>query len=157
MSSEEGSGVRVPPFFYFVAAFLAAVVLELIFPTSGPSSAVRVAAALLAGAAWLALDIAAIAHFGRAGTTIWPNWSKNPTAALVTSGPYRLSRNPQYLGIASFYLAFAFALGVMWALALLPPVLAFVDRIVIPREERYLERRFGEAYRDYAARVRRWV
>ena len=153
----EASGVRVPPFFLFVAVFLAGVALEFVFPTSWPSPVVRIVIALLAAGAWLALDIVAIALFGEAGTTIWPNWGPNPTTALVTSGPYRFSRNPQYVGIAFLHIAFAFALGVMWALALLPVLLAFIDRFVIPREERYLERRFGQSYRDYKARVRRWL
>ena len=110
--------------------------------------------AAAAAAAWLALDGAAIVLFGFAGTSIWPFV---PTTALVTSGPYRLSRNPQYLGIAFFHVTFAFALGVPWALATLPVVLAVIDRTVIPREEAYLERRFGNAYLEYKARVRRWM
>ena len=93
----------------------------------------------------------------RGSTTIWPNWRGNPTTALVTSGPYRVGRNPQYVGIALLHIAFAFALGIMWALALLPVLLVFLDRFVIPREEVYLERKFGQADRDYEARVRRWL
>ena len=157
ISKSDASGVRVPPFFLFVAAFLIGVALESVFSTSWPSSSVRIAVAVPAGAAWLALDVGAIGLFGAAGTTIWPNWRRNPTTALVTSGPYRVSRNPQYVGIALLYIAFAFALGIMWALALLPVLLAFLDRVVIPREELYLEQIFGQAYRDYKARVRRWL
>ena len=148
------TGIRVFAFVYYVAAFLVGVALELVFPTNWPSSVVRLAAALLAGAGWLALDIAAIAHFGAAGTSIWP---MNPSTALVTSGPYRFTRNPQYLGIACLYVALVFAFGVIWALAILPGVLVIIDRRIIPREERYLERKFGQAYGDYKARVRRWL
>ena len=150
----DSTGIRVFAFVYYVAAFLVGVALELIFPTGWPSADVRLAAALLAGAGWLALDIAAIALFGAAGTSIWP---MVPSTALVTSGPYRLTRNPQYVGIACLYIACAFALGAIWALVLLPAVLVIVDRRIIPREERYLERRFGQGYRDYKARVRRWL
>ncbi len=92
--------------------------------------------------------------FRRAGTSMVP---MNPTTALVTSGPYRLTRNPMYLGMAFLYVAFAFALGVIWALAFLPAVVVIVDRFVIAREEPYLERKFGQAYRDYKVRVRRWL
>jgi protein-S-isoprenylcysteine O-methyltransferase Ste14 len=81
----------------------------------------------------------------------------NPTTALVTSGPYRFTRNPMYLGMAFLYVAFAFGFGVMWAMALLPVVILVVDRFVIAREEPYLERKFGQRYRDYKARVRRWI
>lgn len=76
---------------------------------------------------------------------------------MVISGPYRFIRNPQYLGIAFLYIALAFAFGVTWALAFLPVVLLIVDRFVIAREESYLEGRFGAAYREYKARVRRWL
>jgi protein-S-isoprenylcysteine O-methyltransferase Ste14 len=62
-----------------------------------------------------------------------------------------------YLGMAFLYVAFAFALGVIWALAFLPAVLVIIDRFVIAREEPYLERKFGQAYRDYKARARRWL
>lgn len=148
------TGIRVFAFLYYVAAFLVGVALELIFPTSWLSSDVRLAATLVAASGWLALDIGAIALFGAAGTSIWP---MVPSTALVTSGPYRISRNPQYLGIAFFHAAFAFGFGVMWALVLLPAVLLSIDRLIIPREELYLERRFGQDYREYKARVRRWL
>jgi protein-S-isoprenylcysteine O-methyltransferase Ste14 len=81
----------------------------------------------------------------------------NPTTALVTSGPYRFTRNPMYLGMSFLYIAFAFAFGVIWALAFLPAVIVMVDRFVIAREEPYLEQKFGQSYRAYKARVRRWL
>jgi protein-S-isoprenylcysteine O-methyltransferase Ste14 len=152
--TSDTSGIRVPPPAYYVAAFLVGVALELIFPTSWPSTGVRVAAALIAGGAWLALDGAATVFFRRAGTSMIP---MNPTTALVTSGPYRVTRNPMYVGMAFLYVALAFALGVMWALVFLPAVIVMIDRFVIAREEPYLERKFGQAYRDYQARVRRWL
>jgi protein-S-isoprenylcysteine O-methyltransferase Ste14 len=148
------SGIRVPPPVYYVAAFLVGVALEVIFPTSWPPLGVRLVAALLAGAAWLALDGAAMVSFRRAGTSMVP---MNPTTALVTSGPYRVSRNPMYVGMVFLYIALAFAFGVIWALAFLPAVIVIIDRFVIAREEPYLERKFGQAYRDYKARVRRWL
>lgn len=153
-SNADTPGIRIPPPTYYVVAFLAAIALELAFPTSWPSLGVRIAVAVLAAGAWLALDGAAMVSFRRAGTSMVP---MNPTTALVTSGPYRFTRNPMYLGMAFLYLAFAFAFGVMWALAFLPAVIVIVDRFVIAREEPYLERKFGQAYRDYKARVRRWV
>ena len=148
------SGIRVPPPLYYVAGFVVGVALELIVPMSWPPFGVRLAATLLAGGAWLALDGAAMALFRRAGTSMVP---MNPATVLVTSGPYRLARNPMYLGMAFLYVALAFAFGVIWALALLPAVIVMVDRFVIAREEPYLERKFGQAYHDYKARVRRWL
>jgi protein-S-isoprenylcysteine O-methyltransferase Ste14 len=152
--ASDTAGIRVPPPVYYFAAFLVGLALELAFPTSWPPFGVRLAAALIAGAAWLALDGAAMVLFLRAGTSMVP---MNPTTALVTSGPYRITRNPMYVGVAFLYVALAFALGVIWALVLLPAVIILIDRLVIAREEPYLERRFGQAYRDYKARVRRWL
>ena len=150
----DASGIRVPPPLYYIAGYLAGVVLELVLPTNWPPTGVRIAVAVLTAGAWLGLDGAAMLSFRRAGTSMVP---MNPTTALVTSGPYRLTRNPMYLGMAFLYVAFAFAFGVTWALAFLPAVLVIVDRFVIAREEPYLERKFGQPYRDYKARVRRWL
>jgi protein-S-isoprenylcysteine O-methyltransferase Ste14 len=62
-----------------------------------------------------------------------------------------------YLGMACLHVAIAFALGSLAALLLLIPALVIIDRMVIQREEIYLERRFGRPYLDYKARVRRWI
>jgi protein-S-isoprenylcysteine O-methyltransferase Ste14 len=92
--------------------------------------------------------------FRRAGTSMIVT---NPTTAMVTSGPYRFTRNPMYLGMAFLYIALALAFGVIWALIVLPAVIVAVDRLVIAREEPYLEAKFGDRYRAYKRRVRRWL
>jgi protein-S-isoprenylcysteine O-methyltransferase Ste14 len=154
ISDSDTSGVRVPPPLFYIAGFLVGVALELAFPIGDPPFVVALAGALIGGGLWLALDGAAMLFFIRAGTSIVPT---NPTTALITSGPYRFTRNPMYLGMAFLYVALAFALGMIWALMLLPVVIAAVDRLVIAREEAYLVRRFGQVYRDYMTRVRRWL
>ncbi len=80
-----------------------------------------------------------------------------PTTALVTGGPYRLSRNPAYLADTLLYGAIALLADAAWALVPLPLVLAVIQYGVILREERYLERRFGQDYRNLQARTRRWI
>ena len=72
-------------------------------------------------------------------------------------GPYRLTRNPAYLGMALVYIGIALLADALWVLVPLPVVLLIIDRMVIAREERYLERKFGQEYLDYKGRVRRWV
>lgn len=144
----------VPPPLIYVAGFLVGVALELAFPIGPLPPAVAVLAAIVGAALWLALDATAMRLFVRAGTSIPP---MKPSTALVTSGPYALSRNPMYLGMAFLYAGLALALGVIWALAMLPVVLVAVDRLVIAREERYLEARFGSDYLGYKGRVRRWI
>jgi protein-S-isoprenylcysteine O-methyltransferase Ste14 len=79
------------------------------------------------------------------------------SAALVTSGPYRYSRNPMYVGLALLYLGLATLFAVVWAVFLIVPLILYTQRGVIIPEERYLRQAFGEAYRDYCARVRRWL
>jgi protein-S-isoprenylcysteine O-methyltransferase Ste14 len=153
VSDPDTSGVRVPPPLFYIAGFLLGVALELAFPIGGPPVAIAVAGALIAGALWLALDGAAMLFFRRVGTSMAPF---NPTTALVTTGPYRFSRNPMYLGMAFLYIALALAFGVIWALIVLPLVIAAVDQLVISLEEGYLVRKFGQPYCAYMARVRRW-
>ena len=92
--------------------------------------------------------------FGRARTPLDPY---TPSKAIVTDGPYRLTRNPGYLGMALTYAGIAIVSNAPWALAPLPVAIAIIDRGVIAREERYLERKFGTRYTDYKRRVRRWI
>jgi protein-S-isoprenylcysteine O-methyltransferase Ste14 len=90
----------------------------------------------------------------RADTPFDP--SKPPTA-LVEDGPFRFTRNPGYLGFALTYAGISLLTGGRWPLVFLPGVLGVIDRGVIAREESYLEERFGDPYRDYRSRVRRWL
>jgi protein-S-isoprenylcysteine O-methyltransferase Ste14 len=153
-SEPDRSGVKVPPPLIFVAGFLAGVAVEVVIPIAALSLALALTAALIGAAIWLALDGWAMLRFQRARTSIVP---MRPTTALVTSGPYRVSRNPMYLGMAVLYVALALSLGVIWALVFLPVVILAVDRLAIAREEPYLERKFGDEYREYKRRVRRWL
>ncbi len=89
-----------------------------------------------------------------AGTPINP---EKPVSSLVTGGPFRYTRNPGYLSMAMIYAGIASLANALWAILLLPAVLVVIRRGVIEREERYLERKFGEEYLLYKARVRRWI
>jgi protein-S-isoprenylcysteine O-methyltransferase Ste14 len=102
-----------------------------------------------AGLVWRAFR-----RFTRAGTNV-QTWK--PTLAIVTDGLYGYSRNPIYVGMTAIYLGVAMGVGSPWALALLVPTLLLMQFGVIAREERYLEGKFGPAYVDYRARVRRWL
>jgi protein-S-isoprenylcysteine O-methyltransferase Ste14 len=92
--------------------------------------------------------------FQRAGTPLDPY---KPSATIVTDGPYRLTRNPGYLGMTVTYVGIALLANAPGALAPLPIALAVLDRGVIAREEQYLERKFGPSYLEYKHRVRRWI
>jgi len=100
------------------------------------------------------IGLPALLAFLRAGTHPEP-W--RPATALVLTGPYRLTRNPMYLGLALLYLGISLWVNTVWPLLALPLVLLVIHFGVVRREEAYLERRFGEQYRAYRARVRRWI
>ncbi len=105
----------------------------------------------------LALGAASIAGgataIRRAGSNVSPF---APSTALATNGPYRFTRNPMYFGLTSIYLGVALLTRSIPAFVLLPVTLALADRLIVDKEERYLEELFGETYRAYRARVPRW-
>ena len=86
-----------------------------------------------------------------------PIRTDKPVPRLTTEGPFRYSRNPSYLALAMIYAGIAFLLNSLWAILFLPLVVVVMQREVIGREERYLERTFGEEYLAYKGKVRRWV
>jgi protein-S-isoprenylcysteine O-methyltransferase Ste14 len=96
----------------------------------------------------------AVALMLRCGTSPDPN---EPTKCLVVDGPFRFARNPIYLSFALIYLGITASMNALAAFMLLPFALVVIDRGVIAREERYLERKFGEEYTSYRRRVRRWI
>jgi protein-S-isoprenylcysteine O-methyltransferase Ste14 len=102
----------------------------------------------------LLLGFSAVRVLRGARTNINPY---KPSTAVVTSGPYRWTRNPIYVSMVLSYLGLALLFGALGPLMLLVPVLTVMRFGVIAREELYLSQRFGEEYRSYTARVRRWV
>jgi protein-S-isoprenylcysteine O-methyltransferase Ste14 len=92
--------------------------------------------------------------FARHRTGLLPGM---PTESMITEGPYRLSRNPLYVGLLALYLSLALLAGSFWALVLFPVAVLLVLWGAIRPEERFLRGRFGAAYDEYATRVRRWL
>ncbi|HEX5848891.1 MAG TPA: isoprenylcysteine carboxylmethyltransferase family protein [Rubrobacter sp.] len=90
----------------------------------------------------------------RAGSSVDPY---KPVTAIATGGPYRFTRNPMYLGFTLMYLGISALANAFLPVLLLPGILQLMRRGVIEREERYLERKFGEEYRQYKESVRRWI
>jgi protein-S-isoprenylcysteine O-methyltransferase Ste14 len=113
----------------------------------------RVATLIFLGASALLL-VCCNVLFRRAHTSLVPI---KPTEALVVSGPYRLTRNPMYLGLLCVYIAVALWFGIVWAIIFVPLVVLAVQRLAIAKEERYLDQKFEGAYRQYCTRVRRWI
>ncbi len=98
--------------------------------------------------------ISAFGQFRRHNTSFKPH---EPSTALITEGPYRFSRNPMYLALSLLYAGIGIAADSPWTLALLVPLLIVLHYGVIIREERYLERKFADAYRRYKSSTRRWL
>lgn len=152
--SQDTAGVRVPPPLLYIASLAIGFGLEALLPSASLSGVVRWSVGGVLLVAGLALAAAFFAAFRRART---PVDLRKPTTTIVTTGPYRLSRNPGYLSLALIYAGIAVLTGALWTLAPLLPTLVVVDRGVIAREERYLERKFGEEYLRYMAQTRRWL
>ena len=102
----------------------------------------------------IALVLASIRCFKAAGTNFE---TQKPATAILTGGPYQISRNPIYIGLTAIYAGIGIAVDTPWVWIMLPPTLAVMHYGVILREERYLERKFGREYLDYKASVRRWI
>ena len=148
------AGVLAPPPLIYLGALGVGFGLDATIGTGSLPSAVAVpvgAASIMTGAGLLGSFLRA---FQRAKTPVDPY---TPSEAIVTDGPYRLTRNPCYLGMALTYAGIAIVANAPWALVPLPVAIAVIDRGVIAREERYLERKFGTPYVDYKRRVRRWL
>lgn len=120
------------------------------------SSSVRVGAALVLVGVGACFDVAGLLAFKKAQTTVNP-LAPNRSTAVVSTGVYRITRNPMYLGMALILLGLALYLASPWAL--LGPLVfaAFITRFQIQPEERALTARFGAAYTAYCTQVRRWL
>ena len=156
-TSLESPGVRFPPPFVYAAGVLAGWALDRWvhrLPIVGCCAGAREAVGAAFVLAWLALFLSAAIAFRRARTTLIPN---RAASAIVTTGPYRFTRNPMYVSLVALYVGVSAMLDSGWALVLLPLVVIAIDRRVIAREERYLASAFPAEYGAYAARVRRWI
>lgn len=151
------AGVIAPPPVLFGAALVVALGLQYTIRSwhiALPPAVVLRAAGATFVVLGLSLSVAVMRVFGRAGTAVPPY---RPTTSFVNTGPYRYTRNPDYIGQTLTYAGIALAANSWWPLILLPLVLLAVHYGVVRREERYLEAKFGQEYRDYMARVRRWL
>jgi protein-S-isoprenylcysteine O-methyltransferase Ste14 len=153
-SPSDTAGVIAPPPLIYLSALGIGFGLDAVIGTGSLPSSVAVpvgAGSIITGAGLMGSFVRA---FTRARTPIDPY---KPSEAIVTDGPYRLTRNPGYLGMALTYAGIALVSNALWVLVPLPVAIAVIDRGVIAREERYLERKFGTPYVDYKRRVRRWI
>lgn len=154
--NEDQAGVRFPPPLVFLGFLLLGLLIGALVGRIGfgINPTLRLWAGIALFGIGLAIVFAAIGRFREAGTKPEP-WE--PTTAIVETGIYARTRNPMYLAMALAYAGLALMTDSVIALLLLPAAVYVIQTQVIAREERYLEGKFGEAYRGYQSRVRRWL
>ena len=154
------AGVIARPILLFPIALLLGFALDHLLRPRFPISRISMAhwiSAIIAGCLILigiAVFTAGVRGFSHAATPLPTN---QPARALVTSGVYRWTRNPIYLAFFLVYGGLGMVVRSPWILILTLPLIITIRYGVVAREETYLERRFGDSYRDYKARVRRWL
>ncbi len=151
---KDTAGVIAPPPVIYLAFLMIGFGADALWPVAVLPQGPRYAAGAAVIALSLALAFSAFGQFRRHKTSFKPH---EPSTALITEGPYRFSRNPMYLALSLLYAGIGIAADGPWTLALLVPLLVVLHYGVILREERYLERKFADAYRRYRSSVRRWL
>jgi protein-S-isoprenylcysteine O-methyltransferase Ste14 len=153
-NGQDHPGIRVPPPLIYLLPLVLGLLLDgkAHVPFLPRKSARVLGWPLLGGGMLLSRWFLKTMHAADA-----PVRTDKPVPRLTTEGPFRYTRNPGYLAMAMIYAGVATLRNALWAILLLPLVLYVTQREVIGREERYLERTFGEEYLYYKANVRRWV
>jgi len=146
-------GVMRPPLVYF-AAIVIGLSLEFVWPSGLMPRGFAMPFGMGLVVIAVLLFVYSVARFRAAGTPVPGN---RPTTAIVRTGPYRFSRNPIYVAFSLLLMGVAIWADSLWLIAALIAAIALMTTVVIPREERYLERKFGTEYMAYKSSVRRWL
>jgi len=153
MTAPDHPDLPVKPPLVFLLALLVGYLIDRYQPPRPRPDELVVAGIALVVIAF-AIAIWAMRQFHAAGTAVEP-WK--PTRAIVESGPFAFSRNPIYVSFALTQFGIGLWQNRLAVMLMVIPALLATDRFIIRREEAYLERKFGAAYLDYKARVRRWI
>jgi protein-S-isoprenylcysteine O-methyltransferase Ste14 len=151
---QDKAGVVAPPPLIYLGPLVFGLLLSRRFPIAFlPRRITRsLGWPLLSGGVLLISWFEWVIHY--AGTPANPY---KPVSRMITEGPFQYTRNPAYLSMTMIYTGIASLVNSLWAILLLPVALQVIQRGVIEREERYLERKFGEEYLRYKVQVRRWI
>ena len=155
-NKKDSPGVYIPPPLFYILIFFASLFLQKQFfiddaPFHNPFAKI-IGAFLIATASFFLFT--SLRTFLRTRNTLI---LIKPATSLQTGGIYRISRNPMYVGLAFLYLGISCLAGNWWNMILFPFLIIVVGAFVIGPEERYLARRFGQAYTDYKMTVHRWL
>ena len=158
MATKDTPGVIAPPPLIFLGFLIAGFALDALLPLPLGPSGIYSQLRWIIGAVLILLGVAGmtfgIRNFMRADT---PVPTRAPTRTLVITGLHGRSRNPLYVSMFSIYVGIGLLANTAWIFALLVPLALVIRYGVVAREEVYLDRKFGDDYRAYKARVRRWL
>ena len=152
----DGASVRIPPPLVYLAAVVVGSVGDryLFSLPLDLRGGLRFGAAAVAIALGIGVMAAAIGLFRKTGQDPKP-WESTPE--IISTGVYRFTRNPMYVGMALLQAGIGLALASAWVIVLVPVVLVVVYATAVRHEEAYLEEKFGAPYLRYKGSVRRWV
>ena len=150
----DNPGILVLPPLLYLVAFLVVLGLRWLVPLRIFASTLAPWCGLLFIVPGVAIALSGRRALAAAGTNVNPFL---PANAIATKGPYRFSRNPLYVSLTLLFVGLTLATNTWWGFLALIPVLLLMHRGVVLREERYLDRKFGDTYRQYCSRVRRYL
>ena len=156
VTKKDSPGVYIPPPLFYIGAFFISIFIQKKLPLPGFIAGTvfgNVTGYVCIGL-WLCLFLLSMAKFITSKNTLV---TVKPASTLQTTGIYSLTRNPMYLSLVMLYTGIAMFWGNWYTLFLLPLLILFVQLYIIRKEEKYLERAFGEQYKQYRSAVRRWI
>ncbi len=153
-TTKDHADVQLLPPMVLFGLLLASLTLDFFIPLPLDLGVIGLAIGIMLALDGVLLIVWSANLFKKAGTAVPPN---RPTKHIVMDGAYKFTRNPIYVGFILGHAAMVLLFDTIWLAATLPIFFIYIDRYVIPREEAYLTRKFGQTYTDYCARVKRWV
>jgi protein-S-isoprenylcysteine O-methyltransferase Ste14 len=154
MASNNPENIRVPAPILTIIHITIAILLRKLMPLPIPAPIFVQWLGLIFTALGFILGVLALLEFRRNRVAAAP---KRPITSFVTSGIYRYTRNPVYLGFVFMLIGLPLSMGTYWGVILAWPLVTFMNNLVIKHEEIYLEKRFKNQYTEYRSRVRRWL
>lgn len=155
-NKKDNAGVYIPPPLLYIAIFFLAIFMQKMIPINKDfffTTTAKIIGVLIILIS-LFFSFPAILQFFKTKNTLI---TIKPANSLQTTRIYSISRNPMYISLLLVYTGLSFIIGNWWNLILLPVLFLIIQEYVIKREEKYLDRRFGQSYLDYKTKVRRWL
>ena len=154
MSEKDATGFIVPPPIVCLVCLMAGFGLDYLWPLPLLPRPMQYTVGFMLVVMGFVLFGWALKAFSDSKTSID---HRKPTRAIITGGPFRISRNPVYVSMTICFVGIAVTVDSIWILLMALPTVVILHHFVILREEAFLERKFGAEYLGYKAAVRRWV